>query len=53
MTRTEIILSCSMERRFIKQLLIQGHELHASVEARLCKKAAKVHTYGPNKNSKF
>jgi len=53
MTRAEIILSFPMERRFSKQLLIQGHELHASVEAQLCKKTAKMHIYGPEKNSQF
>jgi len=31
-----------MERRFIEQLLIQGHELHASVEVQLFKKPAKI-----------
>jgi hypothetical protein len=39
-----------MERRFIKHLLVQGHELHASVEACLCKKTAKVRR---DKNSQF
>ena len=31
-----------MERRFSEQLLIQGHELHASVEVQLFKKPAKI-----------
>jgi len=53
MTRAEIILSCSMERIFIKQPLIQRHELHASVGARLRKKTAKVCIYGPDKNSQL
>ena len=39
-----------MERRFIKQLLIQGQELYASLEARLCKKTVKIRIYDPDKN---
>jgi hypothetical protein len=42
-----------MGRRFIKQLLIQRHELHASVQVWLCKKTAKIRIYGPDKNPQF